>query len=158
MKKEKGCCFVFIAYLNIPSLAPKFDQLAPLNASQGSSKSKSSAFLKNKALSSSMHNSYNNAVDDSHHSTLSSKYYQPKKTNSAPPSRSSSQISYGDSGGGSGHSRKHKHKSKQSYYALKSIHLDRCTTPEYVKELRNEVDILKCLGKLMKCAMYIKSY
>lgn len=34
---------------------------------------------------------------------------------------------------------------KESYYALKSIHLERCTSVEFMEELKNEVEILKQL-------------
>ena len=33
----------------------------------------------------------------------------------------------------------------EPFYALKSIHLDRCSCPEYQRELQNEVDILRTL-------------
>ena len=35
--------------------------------------------------------------------------------------------------------------SSSSFYALKSIHLNRCSSPEYQLELKNEVEILKSL-------------
>ena len=40
---------------------------------------------------------------------------------------------------------KYSEKKKENFYALKSIHLDRCSTKEYVDELKNEVAILKSL-------------
>jgi len=109
VRKEKGCCFVLFSYLRIPSLVPKYDELAPLKAS-GSSEHESTL------------SSENTGPDISRHSVNSAS----RGNRKAPAKRSSSLISYGGT------------KKDGAYYALKSIHLDRCTTPEYVRELRNE--------------------
>lgn len=116
VKKEKGCCFVFLTYLNIPSLMPKFDQLAPLNSSDGNRTSSKHGSLHGGAFS----------ADQSHHSYASKSSTPRGRAKQMVVKRSSSQITYGGA------------KKGGTYFALKSIHLDRCTTPEYVKELRNE--------------------
>ena len=59
-----------------------------------------------------------NASDDTAADTVT------KKRKEFKHSASSSLITYGPK--------------KDTFYALKSIHLDRCTTPAFVKELKNE--------------------
>jgi len=126
VKKEQGCCFTFLAALQLPTLARKFsahadeaqDTLAPLSESS----------TKSKASSDNNAESGGGVADLSRHSSAST-VITPHKTNDKQNPKSitkkpSSLISFGNK--------------KEVYYALKSIHLDRCTTPEYVRELRNE--------------------
>lgn len=105
------------------------DELTPL---KGSEESKHAA----RSSSNSNSNSYGKNMDSSFHSFASwSEWVDPKgrhRHNSSKPvnrkefihSHSSSLITFGTK--------------KESYYALKSIHLDRCTSKEFVKELKNE--------------------
>lgn len=72
-----------------------------------------------------MQSSYRSTLDSSFHSIKQSSPSGANKRKIFEHSTSSSIITYGS-------------KKKDTYYALKSIHLDRCTTPTFVRELKNE--------------------
>lgn len=139
VQQEQGCCKTFLSWMSIPSIAPKFndhhhhddgeDVLSPLSSSSST----------NKTVSITKPTATDNLSSHSartRHSIITNNDEQPNKKRkkfTSKDQRSSSLISYKPG------------QRDQMYYALKSIHLDRCTRPELARELENEVAILKSL-------------